>query len=305
MFPVSGFSLLSVVQRYDGTNMIFDTLVDARTLGDHLGQPDWVVVDCRFRLDDVTAGALAYAAGHIPGARYADLERDLSGPRSQGSGRHPLPDVGCLHETLAAWGINPRTQVISYDDASGVYAARLWWLLRLIGHRTVAVLDGGLAAWKALPGEMTQLMPTVARSVYESSTPAAVTVDTSWIEQQLAQVGQRWVLIDARGASRFEGREEPLDGVAGHIPGAVNLPFNGNLGVEGRFLAPGHLRDRFLSILPPGLPPNAVVHMCGSGVSACHNVLAMERANLCGSRLYAGSWSAWISDPGRAVARGT
>ncbi|MHB1943586.1 MAG: sulfurtransferase [Acidiferrobacteraceae bacterium] len=285
--------------------MIFDTLVDARMLRDRLGQPDWVVVDCRFRLDDVTAGASAYAAGHIPDARYADLERDLSGPRSRGSGRHPLPDTGRLCETLAAWGITPGTQVVSYDDASGVYAARLWWLLRSLGHRAVAVLDGGLAAWKMLPGEMTQQTPTVAQAVYEPSTPGVWAVDTSWIEQQLAQVGQRWALIDARGASRFEGREEPLDGVAGHIPGAVNLSFSGNLGPDGRFLAPDRLRARFLSILPPGLPPDAVVHMCGSGVSACHNALAMERANLCGSRLYAGSWSAWISDPGHAVAHGT
>ncbi|MHB1585542.1 MAG: sulfurtransferase [Acidiferrobacteraceae bacterium] len=284
--------------------MVFDTLVDAETLKHHLPRTDWAVVDCRFRLDDATWGVGAYGKGHLPGARYAALEHDLAAPAATGLGRHPLPMQRRLCEWLGAQGITAQTQVVAYDDAGGIYAARLWWLLRLLGHRKAAILDGGLSAWSAADGAMTEQVIPAAPCVYEPSVPHAWAVDTDRVEQGLARLGRDWILVDARSPARFQGREEPLDAVAGHIPGAVNLPFAENLDSDGRFLPGTVLRDRFRRALGSAVADARVVHMCGSGVSACHNLLAMEHAGLSGSGLYVGSWSAWSADPKRPVGTG-
>ncbi len=284
--------------------MVFDTLVDAETLKRHLPSSDWAVVDCRFRLDDATWGRRAYGNGHLPGAHYAALEGDLAAPGATGLGRHPLPMQRMLCERIGTWGITRHTQVVVYDDAGGIYAARLWWLLRFLGHRKAAVLDGGLRAWSASGGAMTQQVTQVVPCVYPPSEPNAWVVDTDWVAQRLAQFGRDWMLVDARAPARFQGREEPLDAVAGHIPGAVNLPFAENLDSDGCFLPGTVLRDRFRRALGSAVSGSRVVHMCGSGVSACHNLLAMEYAGLSGSGLYVGSWSAWSSDPVRPVGTG-
>lgn len=249
---------------------------------------------------------MQYREGHIPGARYASLDLDLSAIGA-GEGRHPLPERSTFRRRCARWGIEPGKQVVAYDDSGGIYAARLWWMLRWIGHAPVAVLDGGLARWRAEGGVL------VPDDVVESrSTPTAAAdgrksaggVRAVSSEEVLRRLEDpRFVLIDARAASRFRGEEEPLDAVAGHVPGAVNLPFRGNLDSQGRFQDATALRKRFLGVLD-GRDPRDVVHMCGSGVTACHNLLAMEHAGLQGSSLYAGSWSAWISERARPVATG-
>lgn len=282
--------------------MPFDTLIDAATLHAHLSAPDWVVVDCRFNLMDIGAGRRAYREGHIPGAYYAHLDQDLSGPVSATTGRHPLPDPAVLCRTLACWGIGADTQVVAYDAAAGAMAARLWWLLRWLGHAQCAVLDGGLPAWLAAgyPLSREPPEPDCSNCLVAHPDPLA------WVDHRYVQAsleGGQAVLVDARAAPRFRGEQEPIDPVAGHVPGAVNLPMEGNLDESGRFLSQARLRERFAPLLA-GRSPAQVLHMCGSGVTACHNLLAMEVAGLHGSRLYAGSWSEWIRDPARPVARG-
>lgn len=282
--------------------MSYDTLIDVQTLLQHLYDPDWVVVDCRFNLADPEAGGRAYREGHIPGARYAHLDEDLAGPTTPTSGRHPLPDPATLAQTLGNWGINNATQVVAYDDSGGAFAARLWWLLRWLGHRACAVLDGGLLAWRRqdLPfsTEILKPQPTVFSILHEDT--------LSWVDSDyvLANIAAgHSLVVDARAPARYRGEQEPIDPVAGHIPGAINLPLQGNLDREGHFLDREDLRKRFAEVLE-GRSPSEMVHMCGSGVTACHNLLAMEAAGLSGSRLYAGSWSEWIRDPSRPVATG-
>jgi thiosulfate/3-mercaptopyruvate sulfurtransferase len=276
-------------------------LVDPRRLAAHLGDPDWRPVDCRFDLADPAAGGAAYAAAHVPGAAYAHLDRDLSAPRTERSGRHPLPDPAALAATFGRLGIDERVQVVAYDDAGGMFAARLWWLLRWLGHERVAVLDGGLAAWRAaglpLSSEATAIAP---RTFVPRPAPRA------WVgadELDGLLEGNACLLLDARAPERYEGRAEPLDPKAGHVPGARNHPYVRNLGPDGRFLAPDELRARLLARLG-GRAPSEVVSMCGSGVTACHTLLALEVAGLPGGRLYPGSWSEWSRDPARPVATG-
>lgn len=280
---------------------MFDTLVELRWLQAHLQDPGVVVVDCRFSLADPQAGRRAYLAGHVPGAVYADLEQDLSGPVGPDTGRHPLPEPAQLARRFAAWGIGPGTQVVALDDAGGAMAARLWWLARWLGHRQVALLNGGHAVWQAagLPLETGEV--TRPSADFVARPDADRWVDAGYVAETLA-LGQG-VLIDARAPARFAGEEEPIDPVAGHVPGALNRPFTTNLDEAQRFLPPDALRAAFLSLLGDALP-SEVMHMCGSGVTACHNLLAMEVAGLPGSRLYAGSWSEWIRDPARPVASG-
>jgi thiosulfate/3-mercaptopyruvate sulfurtransferase len=285
------------------------SLMTARQLAGGLGDPELVVIDCRFDLAHPEWGAEAFGAARIPRARYAHLERDLSGPLSPHTGRHPLPDAATLAARLAAWGISPRSQVVAYDQGPGAYAARLWWLLRWLGHSRVAVLDGGFAAWQeeklatehGPPGPQAGDRGAAALGARPRD---EMVVSTTEVESALA-VGliarREWVLVDARGADRFAGRNESLDPVAGHIPGACNHPFTRNLDARGRFLDRGTLRERLAAVLA-GEPSDAVVAMCGSGVTACHNLLAMEVAGLEGGRLYAGSWSEWIRDPTRPIA---
>jgi thiosulfate/3-mercaptopyruvate sulfurtransferase len=264
-----------------------------------------VLLDCRFDLGKPGAGRQAYVTAHIPGARYADLNQDLASPVTADSGRHPLPSPGALHEFFASLGISDASQVIVYDDANGSFAARAWWLLRWLGHARVAVLDGGFKAWLASGGTVESGEPALesasgAASFTTKPRPETV-MTTAEVLQTLGDPNR--LLVDARAPERFAGTVEPIDPVAGHVPGAVNHPFTVNLGPEGRFLPAAELRRRWLARLG-GLPPGNAILMCGSGVTACHNLLAMELAGLPGAKLYSGSWSEWIRDARRPVARG-
>lgn len=284
--------------------MAYDTLIDADTLAARLGRPGWRVFDCRFDLVDTHRGARDYAAAHIPGAFYAHLDRDLSGPITPSTGRHPLPDVPRLRDWLGQQGVGPDTQVVSYDDTGGSMAVRLWWLLRWLGHRRVAILDGGWPTWCATghPSE-TAFRASPGGRPYPGQADPSMIVESDTIAEQLRTSTTRLLLMDARTAERFRGESEPIDPVAGHIPGAINLPLEENLTPDGRFKSPGVLRDRFRDALN-GHPAADVVAMCGSGVTACHNLLAMAIAGLPDGRLYAGSWSEWIRDPRRPIATG-
>ncbi len=278
--------------------MIYDTLIDPDKLYMHLGDPDWIVVDCRFNLMDTEAGRRAYQESHIPGAHYAHLDQDLSGPITPVSGRHPLPDPAQLARTLGTWGIGETSQVVAYDDAGGIIAGRLWWLLRWLGHPNCALLDGGLPRWRNQGLPLTEDPPKPQLAVLPDRHDDGLWVDSATI---LANVEiDDSLLLDARAAARFNGEMEPIDPVAGHIPGAENLPLEGNLHVDGHFLEPAELRQRYKAVLGER-SPNQIIHMCGSGVTACHNLLAMEVAGLKGSKLYTGSWSEWIRDPARPI----
>ncbi len=286
---------------------MFDTLIAPSQLAAHLGEPDWVVIDCRFELERPRWGEEEYSRARIPRARYAHLDRNLSGAVSAATGRHPLPPPERLAEQFGRWGIGAHSQVVAYDQGPGAYASRLWWLLRWLNHRQVAVLDGGLAAWRAERLPMEQGPASAAGDPptrFEGRPNEGMTAGTAEIEHAIdsGELSRgRCVLVDARAADRFAGRNETLDPVAGHVPGACNLPFADNL-TEGRFLPAERLRERFARVLA-GQPAEALVCMCGSGVTACHNLLALEAAGLRGARLYAGSWSEWIRDPRRPVAR--
>ena len=278
---------------------VHTTLVDGTTLAAHLGDPAWVVVDCRHDLADPAAGEAAYARGHIPGAVFLHLDRDLSSAKNGRNGRHPLPDIATLAAALGRAGIGPGVQVVAYDDCGGMMAGRLWWLLRWLGHEAVALLDGGLSAWTAAGGALSAEMPEPAARTF---TPAP----RDWVldaDQVLAGLGRPdRVIVDARAPDRFRGENESIDPVGGHIPGARNRFFRDNLGPDGRFKPADQLRQEWTEALA-AFAPEQVVHQCGSGVSACHNLLAMEIAGLPGARLYAGSWSEWCADPARPVER--
>jgi thiosulfate/3-mercaptopyruvate sulfurtransferase len=282
--------------------MTFKTLIDADSLQNLLAKPGLAVVDCRFDLMKPDAGRQAYLTAHIPGARYADLNRDLAAPIGPHTGRHPLPSPEAFAARLGAMGIGNATQVVAYDEANGSMAARLWWMLRWLGHGAVAVLDGGFNAWTARDGALESGEPAIPR--VEHLTPVVdpnAVVTTADLEHALRD--PKTVLVDARAPERYAGTVEPIDPVAGHIPGAVNHPFSANLGPDGRFLSAAELERRWRERLPGGDLENLVA-MCGSGVTACHNLLSLEVAGLTGGKLYAGSWSEWIRDPRRPVARG-
>ena len=278
--------------------MSWTTLVDAATLAAHLDDPTWRVVDVRHQLADTAYGDRVYAEGHIPGAAFLHCDRDLSGPVTGSNGRHPLPAPEKLAARLGEIGIGPQTQVVVYDDAQGMIAGRLWWLLRWLGHEAVAVLDGGLQAWQAANGALTAELPR-RRPVSFVAKVRDTMVDADYVQSFLQT--SRMHLIDARSPDRYRGENETIDPVGGHIPGAVNRFFRENLQADGRFKPAAALRAEWLAVLA-GAAPEQVVHQCGSGVSACHNMLAMEIAGLSGSRLYAGSWSEWCADCRRPVA---
>lgn len=267
-----------------------------------------VLIDCRFQLAQPAAGETAHAAGHVPGALYAHLDRDLSGDTAVqvGQGRHPLPTVADFERTVRRWGIGSHTPVVAYDDAGGMFAARLWWMLRWLGHTRVQVLDGGWAAWQAAQGAVVSDTRPHAPAPARPEGDFIARPQPGWrvsTEEVLAALGQpTQLLIDARAPDRFRGENETLDPVGGHIPGARNRFFQLNLDARGHFKPPAQLRDEFTALLD-GQPVSAVVHQCGSGVTACHNLLAMAHAGLPETRLYAGSWSAWCADPSRPVAR--
>ena len=254
---------------------------------------DMLVIDVSFDLADTTAGERAYAQGHLPGAHYLHLDRDLSGPKTGSNGRHPLPDRAAFAERMRALGLNRQTQAVAYDAQGGMYAARLWWMLRWIGHSAAAVLDGGKQ------GPLTTEVPRTAPGDFVIGPPLTPMFDAAALLGHLGRVR----LIDARAPERFRGEVEPLDQQAGHIPGAANRLFKHNLQEDGRFKSAEQLRAEFAPLLAPH-GAEGTVHSCGSGVTACHNLLAMEHAGLGGSALYPGSWSEWSSDPARPVAKG-
>jgi thiosulfate/3-mercaptopyruvate sulfurtransferase len=259
-----------------------------------------LVIDASFDLADVAAGRRAYDAGHVPGSVYLHLDDDLSAPKTGRNGRHPLPHRRRFAEVLGRIGVTPQRPVVALDRQGGVYAARVWWMLRWMGHADVAVLDGGVAAWQQAGGALVaEATPLHGAPPYPERPALTRQLDA---DEVLARIGRLRVL-DARAAERFRGEVEPLDAVAGHIPGAFNRFHRENLGADGRFKPAAQLHAEFEALLG-GEAPAALVHQCGSGVTACHNLLAMEHAGLAGSALYPGSWSEWSSDPARPVARG-
>lgn len=282
---------------------MFDTLVETEVLAVHLDDPQWIVFDCRSVLGDHGAGPRMYAEGHIPGARHLHLERDLSGPVTPQSGRHPLPDPAALAAKLGKAGVGRNTQVAAYDDAGGAYAARLWWLLRWLGHRQVAVLNGGWQQWLKEGRAVSTEVPVPRSQQFPYHGVGQSDYLTTGEVMEMVQGRQPGLLVDARAASRYRGEGETIDPVAGHVPGAISLPFAGNLAEDARFSSPSVLRQRFEAALGD-TPPDRAVFMCGSGVTACHDLLAMELAGMKGARLYAGSWSEWIRDAARPVAKG-
>lgn len=272
-------------------------LVSADELAAH---PEWRVFDCRHDLKNTGYGRQAYARGHIPGALFLHLDDDLSGVKNGSNGRHPLPEVAAFARRMSDCGVGDDVQVVAYDNEGGIFASRLWWMLRWLGHERVAVLDGGLAGWKRGKRPLEEAAPVVAPREFVAR-PRDLSVSTA---QVLADLNPPSMLIlDARSPERFRGENETLDPVGGHIPGAVNRFYFDNLDDAGCYFKPaGELRAEFDAILG-GRPASVVVQQCGSGVTACHNLLAMELAGLPGSRLYPGSWSEWCADPSRPVAR--
>ncbi|MGE5450238.1 MAG: sulfurtransferase [Acidobacteriota bacterium] len=286
-------------------------LISVAQLADRLAHPQEgapiVVVDCRFNLADTQAGQTAWQRAHIPGARHADLDEDLSGAQTGRNGRHPLPDASTFAQTLQRWGIGEQTTVVAYDDAGGMFAARLWWMLtHWWGHARCAVLDGGWQQWTAQgrPTASAASASPASGSTIGHPQPRARPEEVILCEEVLASIGDpgRLLLIDARAPDRFRGENETLDPVGGHIPGAVNRFFKDNLDASGCFKPPGRLREEFTALIG-AQPLRSCIHQCGSGVTACHNLLAMDVAGLTGSRLYAGSWSEWCAEPSRPVAR--
>lgn len=284
--------------------MTYQTLISASELKSRAQYLNIVVVDCRHDLTNPAYGREAYAAGHLPQARFAHLDELLSGPKTDAAGRfhgrHPLPDRQQFVQAMRDLGINNDTQVVAYDAHGGMYAARLWWLLRWIGHSDVAVLDGGMAAWQALGETLTSETPAAAAPGNIQDLSSLVkTVDAQALLDNLKS--QTLQVVDARAPDRFRGENETIDAVGGHIPGAKNRFFKDNLQADGHFKSATQLREEWLSVLGD---PQAAVMQCGSGVTACHNLLALEVAGLPGAHLYPGSWSEWSSDPQRPVATG-
>jgi thiosulfate/3-mercaptopyruvate sulfurtransferase len=281
----------------------YTTLISAADLAAHSADPSWIIVDCRHDLSNPQAGQDAYAAGHIAQAQFAHLDQALSdkssGPNGEFRGRHPLPAQEAFIETLRSWGVNHDSQVIAYDAHGGMFAARLWWMLRWIGHEAVAVLDGGLPAWTAQGGALSTEVPHKVRGTITPLPSLAATVDAAAILKGDTQTTR--TVVDARAPDRFRGENETLDPVGGHIPGAKNRFFRDNLLPNGQFKPAEQLRSEFSGLIKN---PQSAIMQCGSGVTACHNLLALETAGLPGAALYPGSWSEWCSDPSRPVARG-
>lgn len=275
-----------------------DTLVTTQDLAAHR---EWRVFDCRHDLTDPAKGRRSYERGHIPGAVHAHLDNDLSGVKTGSNGRHPLPAPESFAMWLGANGVSRGDQIVVYDDVGGAYAARLWWMCKWLAHEQVAVLDGGLEAWLAAGGELETDVPSFAQTRYDAMCNDGRRVDVGELEANIK--APAFQVIDARNASRYAGEGETVDAVGGHIPGALNRPYSQNLDGNGRFKRAALLRQELTGLLGSAAPEN-VVHQCGSGVTACHNLLAMEIAGFKGSRLYPGSWSEWSSNPQRPVATG-
>lgn len=278
--------------------MTYTTLVSTEELNQQINNPNWVIIDCRFSLTNSESGAKAYRMGHIPNARYAHLDFDLSSAIKDYSGRHPLPDFRQLAKKLGVWGISNKSQVIVYDNNIGAFAGRLWWLLRYLGHDSVAVLNGGINHWQKQGLPLTTTLPSITTKAFRPYINPSSWLNASQVFNGLATKSIK--LIDARSAQRFRGVQEPIDPVAGHIPHAINRDFLLNIADNGLFLNDDELYVQFIKLLG-STNPEHVVHMCGSGVTACHNLLAMEHAGLTGSKLYPGSWSGWIKNQNHSI----
>lgn len=281
--------------------MFYTTIISTEQLANHLDNPDWVIFDCRFSLADSEAGGKAYRLGHIQNARYVHLDKDLSSAVRDYTGRHPLPDFSLLAKKLGLWGVKNSSQVVVYDDASGAFAGRMWWLLRCLGHDQVAVLDGGLSRWRREGYSLTPTLPRIRKVHFRAYLDNKQWLTARQVEDGLAT--RRITLIDARNPERYRGELEPIDPIAGHVPQALNRPFQLNLNKQGCFRPSDQLKQQFIELLAKH-DARQVVHMCGSGVTACHNLLAMEIAGLPGSKLYAGSWSEWIRNKNRRIVKG-
>ncbi len=278
-----------------------DLLVTTAQLAEHLHDPRWMIFDVRHDLIDTQKGAQAYAQGHIPGAFFRHIDNDLSAPKSGTNGRHPLPDQNVFAEQMAALGLSASKRVVVYDAAGGAFAVRLWWMLRWLGVRDVAVLDGGFAKWAAENRPVTTQVPEPQAVSNDFTLQTGMTVDAAFVLAHIKD--EQSPLLDARAPERFRGAIEPMDPVAGHIPGAANRFFQLNLNADGTFRPAAELRREYLALLG-GRAAQNLVHHCGSGVTGCHNLFAMELAGLPGSRLYPGSWSEWVADRSRPVAQG-
>ena len=281
--------------------MAYRTLIDTATLADNLGDPEWRIFDVRHDLMNPDLGRSQYAEGHLPGASFVPMDVELSGEKIGKTGRHPLPDANDFMATLGEWGIRPGQQIVVYDGSGGMYAGRLWWMLRWMGHYSVAVLDGGITKWEKEGRPLTAEVPHFAPATYKGA-PRTMHVDADFVKANLGK--SEVTVIDARAAGRYAGIGEIIDRVGGQIQGALNRPFSENLAKDGTYKAPEVLAKEFAALLG-NRSPKQIVHQCGSGVSACHNILAMEIAGLAGSRLYPGSWSEWCQDPARPVATGS
>lgn len=283
--------------------MHYFTLISAADLAQHIQDDNWIVLDCRNDLANPAAGRAAFDAGHIPAAQFAHLDLDLSdqspGPNGEFRGRHPLPDRDAFIKKLSDWGVNQDSQVIAYDAHGGMYAARLWWMLRWVGHAAVAVLDGGLPAWAGQGLQLSTEPASKPQGNIETRPTLARSASAADILANLKS--QERTVVDARAPDRFRGENETLDPVGGHIPGAKNRFFKDNLQADGRFKPAQQLRADFGALASA---PDTAIMQCGSGVTACHNLLAMEVAGLSGAALYPGSWSEWCADPSRPVATG-
>ncbi len=280
---------------------MYTTVISTEELAKRLDNPDLVIVDCRFSLAETEAGRRAYKEGHIPGAFYAHLDDDLSGAVEPGkTGRHPLPDLDALVDTFSQWGIGPGTQVVAYDDLSGAIAARLWWMLQWLGHDTVAVLDGGWQKWQRAERPVSTKPPKPSPKNFNPQIREELLVDADFVDRIRKEPGFR--LVDSRTAERYTGEEEPIDEVAGHIPGALSSPHTEVVTPEGDWLSPEELSERFEKLLNDVEPGQAVFY-CGSGVTACRNILAVKHAGKGDVKLYAGSWSEWITNKEREVAK--
>jgi thiosulfate/3-mercaptopyruvate sulfurtransferase len=276
-------------------------LVTPEELARHLDDPEWIVFDTRHDLADTDAGRAEYEDGHIPGACFLDMEEDLSGPKNGRNGRHPLPDIAQFAARIERCGVVARSRVVVYDATGGCYAVRLWWMLRWLGLARVALLDGGWPRWLREKRPVSKEVPAPRAGSFVPKPRLGAIVDAAFVERFREDASVR--LVDARAAARYSGEQETLDPVAGHVPGAVSRFWQRNLEPDGRFKEPGELREELLDLLE-GAAPEKSVHMCGSGVTACHNLFALELAGLGEARLYPGSWSEWCSDPARPVATG-
>jgi thiosulfate/3-mercaptopyruvate sulfurtransferase len=281
--------------------MSYATLASVTDVAAHLDDAGWVICDCRHDLTGVEAGRRAYGESHLPGARFVHLDEDLSAPKTGRNGRHPLPEPEVFARRVGELGIGDHTQVVAYDASGGCYAARLWWMLRWVGHDAAAVLDGGWQAWVKAGNPVTARLPLIKATRFTLRRRSDLTRDARSILASLGKPGP--LLLDARSPDRFRGENETLDPVAGHIPGAINRFFRSNLDADGRFKPATILRQEFGELLGNRAPGQAA-HYCGSGVTACHNLLAMEIAGLSGSRLFPGSWSEWVADRSRPVVVG-